>query len=756
MNGRFLSGILKCMISAFLAVCVSTSLTACGDDGGNGPGGEAPDEPGNRALEGTKWTDRNFDYDVADDMSWAYSFTEVTSVYFYSNTEGVFYYSRKTDDSDTGHSRHTQVCFFTYHVKGSYVELEPITDKLSGFEYSLQLKDGSLVYSGEAMKKGSITSGDRSWLNEISGTTGSCRWYYDMRATLTVTGSGAIPDYSSYNATPWERNGITYNILKIGGDVTKAGACAFACRSLGEVEFKGKKITEIGAGAFKGACIGKLYLPDNIRTIGADAFSGCRYAEIWLPSKIEEIGASAFSDCKSVNMSNTPGLRKIGDMALAGTDISRWTDSKVLESIGTGAVYLDQSSISLPAIKELGSIAVSGTGLKEIHIGNALVKVTGSPFAGAATGKLYINQGSPLSLQSNIIAENVGKWTLYVPKGSESAYKNAAYWKNFKSVVGSSDLDDVGGGSGGGSDADELVDHLSVTPRAFTATVAGSFTSQAYASCKSFEIRYGTAYGLSTYKTKQLTGLDFNVVLDYLEASTEYYYMIVATDNNRVISGDIKSFTTKSPQAPSSCTYSIDGKTFRMVKVTGLGSGDFYIMQTELPIAASFKLGNCSPGKLDKNLDNIIIKAEFREFMETLRNTTDIDFRLPTSAEWMYAAKGGQYSKGYTYAGGNSLDEVGWYKNNSGNVSHIPAKLSPNELGLYDMSGNYGEVVHTSGDRYDVDGNVYGGWYSCIAKNCTVTSYITQPTGKVEGSTKSEKNAFNGRYYTVRLVYSAQ
>jgi formylglycine-generating enzyme required for sulfatase activity len=77
-----------------------------------------------------------------------------------------------------------------------------------------------------------------------------------------------------------------------------------------------------------------------------------------------------------------------------------------------------------------------------------------------------------------------------------------------------------------------------------------------------------------------------------------------------------------------------------------------------------------------------------QKFIEKLNTLTGEHYRLPTEAEWEFAARGGNKSKGYKYAGSDKVDEVAWHSANSGNMTHIVGQKKPNELGLYDMSGN--------------------------------------------------------------------
>ena len=139
--------------------------------------------------------------------------------------------------------------------------------------------------------------------------------------------------------------------------------------------------------------------------------------------------------------------------------------------------------------------------------------------------------------------------------------------------------------------------------------------------------------------------------------------------------------------------------------------------------------------------------AQFAERLSRLAHEqgiipSDVNFRIPTEAQWEYAAKGGKYSKGYTYSGSNDINEVAVTLENSHSSSPISVKTKkPNELGLYDMSGNAYEWV------YDMSGS-YSSADQTDPCNTSGSSYVKRG-GSNYHNFNSESYLFTttGRYF---------
>ena len=153
----------------------------------------------------------------------------------------------------------------------------------------------------------------------------------------------------------------------------------------------------------------------------------------------------------------------------------------------------------------------------------------------------------------------------------------------------------------------------------------------------------------------------------------------------------------------------------------------FYMGETEVTQALWQAVMGSNPSKYkgnNKPVENVSWD-DCLEFIQKLNQLTGRNFRLPTEAEWEFAARGGNKGHGYKFSGSNNVEDVAWLDTNSKNTTHDVKTKPANELGLYDMSGNVHELCQD-----------WHGSYSSSAQ--------TNPTGKSFGEIKVARG---GNYY---------
>ena len=186
-------------------------------------------------------------------------------------------------------------------------------------------------------------------------------------------------------------------------------------------------------------------------------------------------------------------------------------------------------------------------------------------------------------------------------------------------------------------------------------------------------------------------------------------------DNNIIKSSDIKDEIEKWKD------FNVNGVDFRMITVPG---GRFKFVDREPMTVKSFLIGETQVTQalwvavMGKNPSSFIGESHpveyvswrgCQKFIAKLNKITGQKFRLPTEEEWEYAAKGGKQSKGYKYAGSDNIDEVAWYREYMWEGKTHPVKQKkPNELGIYDMSGNVYEFCDGNSSDKPQRGGAWG------------------------------------------------
>ncbi|MCM1067596.1 MAG: formylglycine-generating enzyme family protein [Muribaculaceae bacterium] len=271
-----------------------------------------------------------------------------------------------------------------------------------------------------------------------------------------------------------------------------------------------------------------------------------------------------------------------------------------------------------------------------------------------------------------------------------------------------------------------------------------------------FYLGFSSNFGRETYRKISITGGNGNISIETkgIYGEQKYYYRAYVIDGGKEYLGAVKSFVSLPIE------YTINGRSFKPVLIKDGPYGDFCILQTEIPADESFKIDEYIFKPMDENGNGECTAYEVRTFIADLANRTGLPWRCPTTVEWQMAYRGGYASKGYKYSGSNDIDEVAWYYSNSRAKMHEVGTKAPNELSLYDMSGNLSEPVNDYQTKYFAShdylafqsmvgifatNKMYGGNFISEASECTVNS--SEPS-------EIRTDVFDTRKTGFRFVYS--
>ena len=499
-------------------------------------------------------------------------------------------------------------------------------------------------------------------------------------------------------------NGVTYTITEVGAEAF------FFCTGITSMDI-GTSVKVIGQYAFYG-CSGirslnlrnvqtiddcafgdchsltTVTIPSSVTSIGHYGFGGCGLTSITIPATVEYLGDRVLNNCPSLTAinvaSNNPNYTSVDGVMF----------SKDMTALLAYPVGKNATSYSVPeGVTRIKTGALEYNHiLQSVTLPSSLTYIDFIAFAysPSLTSVTCLAQTPPLvdeyAFSSTI--ENDGL-TLRVPYGSHEIYRNHVRWGQFAKIVSMQDIVpyQVGDVNGDGS--------VNITD----ATVL-----------------------INALLNENFTGINISaadVSGDGLVNITDATLLI-----NTLLNGDGSSQATVGNAVSN---YLINGVPFTMVKVDGgtfmMGSegvslatpvhqvtlSDYSIGETEVTQALWQVVMGSNPSyfKSDVNLPVENMKWDAcQQFVAKLSQLTGRNFRLPTEAEWEFAARGGNKSEGYIYPGSNNLNEVAWYQSNSGDKTHVVGTKKANELGLYDMSGNVFEWIQDYYGSYTSEAQV--------------------------------------------------
>ena len=487
------------------------------------------------------------------------------------------------------------------------------------------------------------------------------------------SGDVTIPSRVSYN-------GKLYHVTAIGEGAFEE------CSGLTSVTIP-QSVTHIKNGAFMN-CTGltSIAIPNSVTAIGEVAFSECSgLTSVTIPESVTHIENGAFKNCTS--------LKTLNYNAISCDDFATLTNYTypVFYNVDLLTINIGDNVQRIPAY-----FAFKQQQLKEVNIGSNVQSIGSFAFANCSAIQIInsLNNNAP-DIEENTFNEmNVlHNAKVYVPARCQINYMQQPYWKEFYFII-----------------QNETV------------------------SC---DVNCDNEVNIA----------DINIIIDLILSNNSFDNYADVNFDGEINIADINSIIQKildgevtSDVNPDYYKFNVHGVSFKMIKVDGgtfmMGSNEdngnplhqvtlssYYIGETEVTQALWQAVMGNNPSWYQSSTNPLPDEPWFvwydddfsrpvemvswdycRLFITKLNQITGKNFRMLTEAEWEFAARGGNKSQGYTYAGSNDIDEVAWFSGNSGNntigkITHPVGTRNPNELGIYDMSGNVEEWCL---DLYDI------------------------------------------------------
>ena len=473
--------------------------------------------------------------------------------------------------------------------------------------------------------------------NEVTVIDNKAFYGCSFLTSITLPNSvTTIGNYAFYGCSSLTSITLPNSVTTIGSDAF------YGCSSLTSITLP-NSITSIGYGAFRGCrALTSITLPNSVTTIGNYAFYGCSsLTSITLPNSVTTIGSDAFHDCWSLTSITIPNsVTSIGSDAFRDCrSLTSITIPNSVTSIGSDAFRSCSSltSITIPnSVTTIGNYAFSGCrALTSITLPNSNTSIGRQAFSNCENlafiysmidniKNVQLSQSNELFDQFDIIPSDC-MW--HVPSGKSQEYKELSWWVPTWRIV-----------------------EDSVPNKEVKATYSNNILTVDGVQYKMISVKGGT---FMMGRTEEIAEAGLGCIV--------------------AEGGEEEGDTVYIDPSPHEVTLN-----------------DYAIGETEVSqdLWTAIMGYNPSSSKGYNLPVDSISWNECQHFIYKLNTLTGKNFRLPSEAEWEFAARGGNKSNRTPFSGSSNPYEVGWFEENSKDKIHPIKQKKPNELGLYDMSGN--------------------------------------------------------------------